>query len=347
MKIAIITDQHFGARKGAQFINDYFEKFYNNVFFPFLEEHQIDTVIDMGDTFDNRRNIDLASLEWSKRVYFDKLKSLGVHLHSIVGNHTAYYKDTNEVNSIDLLLTEYDNISVYSETTSIEVGGCNILLVPWINEENKEATLGLIKASQASVCMGHLELNGFVATAGHVMDHGMDINPFKKFNKTFSGHYHTRSNVGNIYYLGNPYEMFWNDVNDKERGFHFFDTETLEHTPVNNPYRIFKIIYYEDDDYQTFDTRAYEDKIVKLIVKKKTKPRKFEKFIDKLYSSNVAELKIIENFQFQESEDFEAFESEDTLSILNRYVEDSEINLEKSRIQKMLQDVYREACETV
>ena len=141
--------------------------------------------------------------------------------------------------------------------------------------------------------------------------------------------------------------MFWNVVNDKERGFHFFGTETLEHTPVNNPYRIFKIIYYEDDDYQTFDTRAYEDKIVKLIVKKKTKPRKFEKFIDKLYSSNVAELKIIENFQFQESEDFEAFESEDTLSILNRYVEDSEINLEKSRIQKMLQDVYREACELI
>ena len=140
--------------------------------------------------------------------------------------------------------------------------------------------------------------------------------------------------------------MFWNDVNDS-RGFHIFDTETLEHNPVNNPYRIFYNVYYEDTDYQTFDTRAYEDKIVKLIVKKKTKPRKFEKFIDKLYSSNVAELKIIENFQFQEAEDFEAFESEDTLSILNRYVEDSEINLEKSRIQKMLQDVYREACETV
>ena len=141
MKIAIITDQHFGARKGSKSFHSYFKKFYDNVFFPYLEEHKIDTVIDMGDTFDNRRNIDLASLEWSKRVYFDKLKSLGIHLHSIVGNHTAYYKDTNEVNSIDLLLTEYDNISVYSETTSIEVGGLNILLVPWINEENKEATL--------------------------------------------------------------------------------------------------------------------------------------------------------------------------------------------------------------
>ena len=62
--------------------------------------------------------------------------------------------------------------------------------------------------------MGHLELNGFVATAGHVMDHGMDMDPFKKFKKVYSGHYHTRSNVGNIYYLGNPYEMFWNDCQD-------------------------------------------------------------------------------------------------------------------------------------
>ena len=88
-------------------------------------------------------------------------------------------------------------------------------------------------------------------------------------------------------------------------------------------------------------------KIVKLIVRKKSNPRKFEKFVDKLYNSNVHELKVVENFQLEESEDFEAFESEDTLSILNRYVEESEIDLEKSRIQEMIQNVYQEACELV
>ena len=59
------------------------------------------------------------------------------------------------------------------------------------------------------------------------------------------------------------------------------------------------------------------------------------------------ELKVVENFQFQESEEFEAFESEDTLSILNRYIEESEINLEKSTIQRIVQEVYQEACEMV
>ena len=347
MKIAIITDQHFGARKGSKDFHAYFKKFYDNVFFPYLEEHKIDTVIDMGDTFDNRRSIDLWSIDWAKETYFDRLQEMGTTLHSVVGNHTAYYKDTNEVNTIDLLLKEYKNITTYSETTSIEVGGLNILLVPWINEENKEASLGLIKASQAPVAMGHLELNGFVATAGHVMDHGMDMDPFKKFKKVYSGHYHTRSNVGNIYYLGNPYEMFWNDVNDENRGFHLFDTETLEHTPVNNPYRLHHILYYDDHDHQLFDARQLSGKIVKLVVRNKNNQVQFEKFVDKLYNSDVSELKIVENFSLHESEDFESLESEDTISILNRYIEESEIDIDKSQIQKIMQDIYQEACELV
>jgi len=347
MKIAIITDQHFGARKNSKLFHDYFLKFYNDIFFPTLEREGITTVIDMGDTFDIRKSIDFGALTWAKDNYFDRLESMGITLHSIVGNHTAYYKNTNDVNAVDLLLREYDNITTYSETTSIEVGGCNILLVPWINKENEEKSFRSINMSQASVCMGHLELNGFRATPGHMMEHGMEWSIFKKFEKTFSGHYHCRSNQENIYYLGNPYEMFWNDVNDENRGFHIFDTETLEHTPVNNPYRLHKIIFYNDQDYQLFDARQLENKIVKVVVRNKSDGKKFEKFIDKLYSANVAELKVVENFGLQEAEEFEAFESEDTLSILNRYVQESEVNLDKSRIQKMIQETYQEACELV
>ncbi|MFZ9876907.1 MAG: recombinase, partial [Candidatus Nanopelagicales bacterium] len=88
-------------------------------------------------------------------------------------------------------------------------------------------------------------------------------------------------------------------------------------------------------------------KIVKVIVRKKSDSKKFEKFVDKLYSAGVAELKIVENFTINEAEDFEAFESEDTLSILNRYIEEAEINLDKSIVQKVIQEIYQEACELV
>ena len=347
MKIAIITDQHFGCRKNSKLFHDYFLEFYNNVFFPTLEKEGITTIINMGDTFDSRKGIDFSALTWAKDNYFDRLRDMGITVHTIVGNHDIYYKNTNDINAIDLLLREYDNIPIYEETTPIEVGGLSILLVPWINSENKERSVAMINKSQSPVCMGHLELNGFKATPGHMMEHGMEWDIFKKFKKTYSGHYHCRSNQDNIYYLGNPYEMFWNDVNDENRGFHLFDTETLEHTPINNPYRLHKIIYYNDQDHQLFDARELENKIVKVVVRRKSDQVKFEKFIDKLYSVNVAELKIVENFGLHQADDFEAFESEDTISILNRYIEEAEVDLDKSIVQKIIQDIYQRACEMV
>ncbi len=245
-----------------------------------------------------------------------------------------------------LLLREYSNVHIYSEVTNIKLDKLKVLLVPWINQENQKDTLKAINNSKSTVCMGHLEFKGFRIHRGYVMEQGTDVELFDKFEKVYSGHYHTRSDNGKAFYLGNPYEMFWNDLEDT-RGFHIFDTETLVHTPIDNPYRMFYNIYYEDNNHQTFDTREYENKIVKVIVRKKTSPKKFEKFIDKLYSANVHELKVVENFQLEESEDFEAFESEETISILNRYVEESEISLEKSRIQEVIQEVYQEACELV
>tara|TARA_B100000482_G_scaffold149718_1_gene111711 strand:- start:595 stop:1629 length:1035 start_codon:yes stop_codon:yes gene_type:complete len=342
MKIAIITDTHYGARKGSKHLHEYFEKFYDDVFFPTLEAEGIDTVIHMGDAFDSRKSIDYQSLEWAKRVVFEKLKKYKVHM--IIGNHDCYYKNTNDVNSPALLLQTYKNIKTYSEISEITIDKLKVLLVPWINSENFEESAKTIKSSKCVCAMGHLELNGFRAHRGHVMEDGMDCNLFDKFDKVFSGHYHTRSDNGKIFYLGNPYEMFWNDVNDT-RGFHIFDTETLTHTPVNNPYKLFYNIYYEDTNYKLFNVSEYENKIVKVIVRKKSKPKDFEKFIDKLYSIGVQDLKIIENFDIQENEDFEIGDEENTLSILNRYIDESETQYDKNIIKNIFQDLYKQACE--
>jgi hypothetical protein len=300
----------------------------------------------MGDTFDSRKGIDFSALFWAKNNYYDRLRQMGIKVHTIVGNHTAYYKNTNDVNAVDLLLREYDNVTVYSEPTEVELDKLKVLFIPWINQENEAKTLKFIQKTSCLCAMGHLELQGFRINKQIVMEHGLESKLFEKFERVFSGHYHTRSTNGKVFYLGNPYEIYWTDVGDT-RGFTIFDTETLGHESINNPYKMFHNIYYEDTNYQTFDTREYENKIVKVVVRKKTDTKKFEKFIDKLYASNIAELKVIENFDIQEPENFEAFESEDTLSILNRYIEEAEVNLDKSIVQKLLQEVYQEACEMV
>jgi DNA repair exonuclease SbcCD nuclease subunit len=340
---AIITDTHFGAKKGSKYVHDYFELFYKNVFFPALEEHGVEVIIHMGDAFDSRKSIDYQSLEWAKRVVFEPLKDYEVHM--IVGNHDCYYKNTNNVNSPSLLLQTYPNIKTYSSPQTIKIGNLDVMIIPWICSENYDETLKQIKKSKAQIAMGHLELQGFRVNRNLVMeDHGMDSKIFDKFSKVFSGHYHTRSDNGKIFYLGNPYEMFWNDVNDT-RGFHIFNTETLEHIPINNPHKLFYNLYYEDTPYQMFDVSPYKDKLVKVIVKKKSNSKNFEKYIDKLYTIGVQDLKIIENFEIQENEDFEIVEDENTISILNRYIDESEFECDKSIIKSIIQDLYKESCQ--
>ncbi len=347
MRIAILTDTHWGARRGSKLFQEYFEQFYTNIFFPYLEENGITTIIHMGDAFDSRKSIDYQSLEWTKRVVLDPMSKYEVHL--VTGNHDVYYKNTNDVNSPDLLLTGYPNIKTYTKAIEINIAGRDIFLVPWINQENFDYTTKQIKKTNAQIAMGHLELQGFAVNRQVVMEHGLDRKIFNKFDKVFSGHYHHRSNDGKVFYLGNTYELYWNDINDP-RGFIIFDTDTMEHEPVDNPYRMFYNIYYEDDDYQMFDATPYNNKIVKVIVRKRSDNKKYERFIDKLYASGIADLKIVENQLFNgwyDKEEFNAMESEDTLSILNRYVQESEGDLDKSRIQSIITDIYQEACEMI
>jgi DNA repair exonuclease SbcCD nuclease subunit len=343
MRIAILTDTHYGAKKGSKHLHDYFELFYKNVFFPALEEYGVEAVIHMGDAFDSRKSIDYQSLEWAKRVVFEPLKKYDVHM--IVGNHDCYYKNTNNVNSPELLLKDYPNIKTYSSPTNTKVGGADMTFIPWICSENYDETLKVIKKSKAKVAFGHLELKGFRVNKHLVMEeHGLEADLFSNFTKVFSGHYHTRSDNGTVFYLGNPYEMYWTDVNDT-RGFHIFDTETLEHTPINNPYKLFHNVYYEDTPHQTFDASEYSNKIVKVIVRKKSKQKDFEKFIEKLYRIGIQDLKIVENFEIQENENFTVDEEENTISILNRYIEESEFDFDKNIIKGIFQDLYKQACE--
>ena len=347
--VAIITDSHFGASKGAEYLHNHFEKFYSEVFFPTLKARGVETVLHLGDAFDSRKSIEYNSLQWTKRVVFDPLKEYDVHM--VVGNHDCYFKSTNKTNSPDLLLQDYDNVKTYSEPTEITIDGEKILMLPWICDENVTRTKKMITNSDAKYAMGHLELSGFEAYRGHKFedDKGL-VSPkvFKKFDTVLSGHFHTRSDDGHIYYMGNPYEMYWNDVNDT-RGFVLFDTETGEIEYVNNPNTLFSIVYYEDTKHQLFDATAYRGKIVKVVVRKKSKQKDFDKFLDKLFNVGLIDMKVVENFNVQETEDFDASDAEEnTLSILNRYVDEADFedsSLEKAAIKALMSDIYQEACE--
>jgi DNA repair exonuclease SbcCD nuclease subunit len=238
MKVAIITDQHFGARNDSIAFLDFFQKFYDNTFFPAIDNNGIDTVLILGDTFDRRKYVNFYALDRAKKMFFDKLEERGITVHMLAGNHDTYFKNTNEVNSPDLLLQEYSNVIVIDEPETIVIDGTSICMMPWICPENYQESLDMMQNTKAEICMGHFEIAGFSMYRGMESHDGLDKSIFEKFDLVFSGHYHHRSSDKHIHYLGNPYELTWQDYNDP-RGFHLFDTDTRRLEYIPNPYRMF------------------------------------------------------------------------------------------------------------
>jgi len=345
LKVAIITDQHFGARNDSIAFLDFFEKFYENTFFPALDSAGINTVLILGDTFDRRKYVNFYALDRAKKMFFDKLEERGIRVHMLAGNHDTYYKNTNEVNSPDLLLTEYNNIDVISKPETIVINGTSICMMPWICPENYQESIDHIKNTKAEICMGHFEIAGFAMYRGMESHDGLAKETFEKFDLVFSGHYHHRSSDKHIHYLGNPYELTWQDYNDP-RGFHLFDLDTRRLEFMVNPYRMFERIEYNDKEQEPTDLDVIdlEKKYVKLVVVNKTDFYKFDKFIQKLYNKGCHEIKIIEDMtEFQDGEIGEEINLEDTLSVLSHYVDSIETDVDKEQIKTYMRTLYTEA----
>ena len=342
MKILLITDQHFGVRNDNQNFIEHYRKFYGNIVIPFLKASGIKEIINLGDTFDRRKYVNFMSLEAAKEMWFDPVKELGCKMTALIGNHDIYYKNTLRINSPDELLGGYD-IDVIHEPSTRNFDGTDILLLPWICDENYDRTLRSITESTAPVCMGHLELNGFEAHPGHVMESGIDMNIFKKFTKVFSGHYHTKSNKDNCYYLGNPYQLYWNDYGQK-RGFHVFDTETLRTTFYRNPFDTFYKLYYNSGGVLPSEEEI-KGTYVKLIVEDKGDYAKFDYFVRQLQDIGLADLKIVEDLSVEIEGGDVVVETEDTITLLDNYIDDIDLKVDKSNVKNIMRSLYMEASE--
>lgn len=345
MKVAIITDQHFGARNDSIAFLDFFQKFYDDTFFPALDSAGINTVLILGDTFDRRKYVNFYALDRAKKMFFDKLEERGIRVHMLAGNHDTYYKNTNDVNSPDLLLREYNNIDVIDSPETIVIDGTSVCMMPWICPENYQVSLDEMKNTKAEICMGHFEIAGFAMHRGMESQDGLSKEIFDKFDMVFSGHYHHRSDDGHIYYLGNPYELTWQDFKDT-RGFHLFDLERRELEFIPNPNTMFERVEYNDREQDPIDLDAIDltGKYVKLVVVNKTDYYKFDKFIQKLYNKGCYEIKIIEDFsEFEDGEIGEEINLEDTVSVLSNYVDSIETDVDKEQIKTFMRTLYTEA----
>ena len=346
MKIAILNDTHAGCRNSSDIFMDYQEKFYRDVFFPYLLEHDIKQIVHLGDYYDNRKTINFKALQHNRKIFLEPMRKHGITMDIIPGNHDVYYKNTNELNALKELQGHYMNeVNLIMEPTVMNYGGTEVAMVPWINPENEKDTLEFLKNTSAEIVGAHLELQGFEMSKGQVCMEGMSRKHFDRFDMVLTGHFHAKSSMDNIHYLGSQMEFFWNDCDDPKH-FHILDTETRELTAVQNPIRIYEKIYYDHENMNKFkDLKYLDNKFVKVIVTNKGDPYEFERFIDRVQAQKIHELKIAEDFaEFIGSNvNDDNISVDDTETLVYDYVDNVITDLDKGRIKKEISHLMKEA----
>jgi DNA repair exonuclease SbcCD nuclease subunit len=350
-KIALITDQHAGVRNDSPVFIDYLDKSFR-WFFDVVDQQNIKHVIHLGDIVDRRKYISYATSYSLRNSFLLPLEQREIETHIIAGNHDITYKNTSYINALDELITDrYKNIHTYSKPHNIEIDGVDILLLPWINESNKDISEKAVRDTKAQIVMSHLELLGFEMFRGTVSTHGDDRKLYDKFDLVFSGHFHHKSSIGNVHYLGAFAEFTWSDYNDP-RGFHIFDTTTREFEFHRNPYQIFKLLGYDDvKDKEIIKTitesdySEYTNTYVKVVCVNKSNPYAFDMMLDKLYKESPADITIVEDMSLfsETSETTEIDEAESTENILDKYVQGLTLPVSNDKMKSYLKEIYHEA----
>jgi len=314
---------------------------------------KIDTIIHLGDLVDRRKYINIQTAKRLREDFIQPIIERGIDYHQILGNHDIYYKNTTSVNSIQELCCPTMNsekFHVYDTATEVVLYDAKFLFVPWICQENKDATFDKIKNTTAQICLGHLELRGFQMFRGNVSTHGEDSNIFsQKFDLTCSGHYHHRSNNDGVYYLGSHGQFTWSDYGDA-RGFHILDTETRELTFIENPYKMFMKAFYDDstctsEELLNCDFSPFNGVLCKIVVRNKNNPYWFDMFCEKVEKAGALDIQIVEdhlNLDLETESDITE-EVENTIDIFRNHISDISGSVNKQKLENVIINLYHEA----
>lgn len=354
MKIAILGDTHFGVRNDSNIFHDLNEQFYSNVFFPELQKRGIKKVLQTGDLFDRRKYTNHLTLHRSKEYFFNKFDTFNLELITYIGNHDSFFKNTLDINSPDLLLSEYSEsgkLLVIKTPITFNFDGVDIDIIPWICQDNEKEIKEFILKSKSQICFGHFELSGFEMDAGNPCLSGMSREVLSGYDMVISGHFHHKSSDGQIFYVGSPCEFTWADYDDP-RGFHIFDTETRQLEFIKNPYKMFYKIEYDDskETLNSIDNKDYgefKNKFVKVVVKTKNNLTLFDRFINNFYQAEPADLNIVEDFtDYKASENLmeeNLDQAEHTHVLLDKYVDSVDLPVDKIKIKSIMRKLYNEA----
>jgi len=340
-KIAIITDTHFGVRDESIVFLDKQEEMLK-AFFADIKQHGITEVWHLGDFFDNRKHISSKLLQWVRTNWVDVVESLGLTVRMIAGNHDTHYKSTNTPNTIrEILGNNSNHVIIDNEPICTQYGTksgiIDVAFVPWISPSNSKQVDEFLN-KKYNIVLGHFDIVGALMQGSMVSTHGLDKEQLKQHDLVFSGHYHKKSDMDNIRYLGNPVPTTWAESPDAH-GWHIFDLDTM-----GLSFKVFDNNLYQRILINTKESieRNYSGaKFVKVIIREKNEFH-YQNFLEYLRGFEITQLTIVDESvesTFDDEYEFGDDLRDDLLQQINDYI-DSTVSDNQTELKELMKLLY-------
>lgn len=299
MRTWITSDSHFGKYNTQEWADIQFDYYYN-FFIPKIKYHkkEDDILIHCGDVFDNRNLLDISVLNRTVKL-FEDLSLIFPKIYIVCGNHDTYQKNSNLINSINILGYISNVELVIDKPKILEFDNKRIALMQWgIDTQDELRSLDYIQSSD--FLFAHTSVVGAIYSGSRAVEHGNTDEVFYKYGKVYSGHIHTSQVIKNIRFVGSPYELTRNDINNP-KSIWCVDFKTGQEFSILNDYspKFLRFNYREIENRSVDEiNKLFKNNFVDVVVDSEMKDTKQFDLLNKKLSNVESR-----NFKFKFQKD--------------------------------------------
>jgi predicted phosphodiesterase len=354
VKLAIISDIHYGARGEYLPFLENNRRFFREIFWPYLQKNEINRIVCLGDLVERRKSISYLVADYLQQDLLFPAARYCRSFDWILGNHDIFYRNVTDIHAAKLFLpgdSPAPTFRSYDKATEVMFSDhfdVPILFVPWIIDSNREQIMKTIRDTKAQILFGHLELQNFERHRGDISHEGLSSSVFSKFDVVLTGHFHHRSFKENIYYVGSHAEFAWGD-DGEDHGFHIFDTETRGMKFIKNPFTVFRKVWYDDAKGEpTLPAGGFQslnNKIIKVVVSGKNDAAQYDSFMDKVETAQPLSITVVEDhLNLNLTDDANIVSStKSTLDIIREFAAQANNIVDVAKLDSLLVKLYHEA----
>ena len=342
-------DLHIGIRKDCEWVFNYQYEALKKIT-DYAKENGISTILSTGDFFDVRNSISQVTMHRVRTQIMPLFD--GLHIIAIVGNHDMKHREKIQPNSLTEMLGFYGNVTIVEEATTLMPHGVPIDFIPWMCDENTAQTHEFIKNSKSKYCLGHFELSGYYFYKG-LKSSGESADFLKKYERIYSGHYHTISSGGNVQYVGTPYTLTTGDADDVRGVWELsYDGKQLTHVFLENDVMNHVRLTFDADTFDATTAPNFAGKHVEITVinRQSSKQRMDTAILEELLiDNNVQSIKIIDTINYEDAgfsiSDVD-IDVKDNKTLVTEYIDALTIDeSDKKMAKKLFNEMYIEAIK--